>query len=504
MNPRTTALLLVIALILGAFVYFYEVRGSDVRREAEEQARRLFPAVAQEDIDWIELTTSDGTPVRLEQREDGWVLNQPVEFPADRFAVDGMASNLATLVNEEVIEEPVDAAEYGLGEAARVVRFSVVGVVHELKLGRATPVGANSYAATGDGDAVYTVQTYKVQSFDRALDDLRDKRILDFDTASIQRIEARWPDGGVALERVAGDDAERSVRWRLAAPIEGRADDETVDELLADLSYLRGEGFVDEPLGDAEAGLDAPAFEIVLTPEGEGEAPAAPLRLTIGALRDGARLVRAAHPSFYTIAADRLDDLPRELIAYRFKQLARFAIGDAKRVDLFFQPERGDPVAITATHGAAGWSSSPEAMEPEQITQLVSELSRLRAEDILADAVGDDELRGLGLAPPNTIVSVFGAAPDDGDAEDAEGEPAAPTELAEIHIGAFQGPDGIIARAVGDPTIYRIDYGLAEFIPVSLEAFRNRFVAEEETAEAIEMPPDPAAQDFLSPTQESP
>lgn len=500
MNPRTTAILLVVALILGAFVYLFEVRGSDVRREAEEQARRLFPGVAQEDVEWIALTTSDGTPARIERREDGWELVEPVVFPADRFAIDGMASNLATLVTEEEIEDPVEAAEYGLDEAARSVRFAAAGAVHELALGRSTPVGANTYAITGDGDAIYTVQTYKAQSFDRALDDLRDKRILDFDTASIARIEARWPGGGVALERTAGGDKEQSGTWRLTSPIEGRADDETVEDLLSDLSYLRAEGFVDEPLGDAEAGLDAPAFEIVLTPEtpeGEGEPAAAPLRLAVGALRDGERLVRAAHPSFFTIGADRLEDLPRELIAYRFKQLARFAIGDAKRVDFFFQAEAGDPVAVTAKLGADGWSSSPEPMDAETIAQLVSELSRLRAADILADAVGDDELRGLGLAPPNTIVSVFGAASEAGAGED---EPAAAPKLAEIHIGDFQGPDGIIARAVGDPAVYRIDHTLAEYVPVSLDAFRNRFVSEQDA----EAPPDEAAQDFLSPTQESP
>ena len=159
MHPRTSAILLAIALALGAFVYFYEIGGEDARREAEEQARRLFPELEQGAIEWIAFTTRDGIEARLERQEGGWNLVQPVAFPADRFAVDGMATNLAALVSETALENPQPLAEYGLDDAARVVRFSVGGEVRTLLLGRQTPVGANSYAKAGASDEVYTVQT---------------------------------------------------------------------------------------------------------------------------------------------------------------------------------------------------------------------------------------------------------------------------------------------------------------------------------------------------------
>ena len=217
----------------------------------------------------------------------------------------------------------------------------------------------------------------------------------------------------------------------------------------------------------------------------------------MGGLHGGDRLVRGAHASLYTIASDRFDDFPRELVAYRFKQLSRFDVADARQLDLFFQPEAGDPVAITAVRGDAGWTASPEAVAPDKLARLVSELSRLRAEGIAADEVGEQELRGLGLSPPNVILSVFGEALQEG-ADTAE--PGVAPKLAEVHIGGSYGPDGIIARAASDPIVYRLDYELAEHIPVSLEAFRNRFAdgEDEELDEAA------GAEDFLSPTEESP
>ena len=503
MQPRTSAILLIVALALGAFVYFYEIGGEDARREAEEQARRLFPAVEQDAIEWIALTTREGAEARLERREGAWHLVQPVTFPADRFAADGMAANLAGLVSETQLENPQPLEEYDLGDAARVVRFSAGGEARALLLGKQTPVGANSYAKAGASDAVYTVQTYKAQSFDKALDDLREKRILDFDTAAIQRVEARWPEGRVVLERTAGGDDGAAAEgeqgdWRLVSPLETRADDVVVDDLLSDLSFLRAVGFVDEPPGDAEAGLAPPSFEVILTPEAEGGAEVASVRLAVGGLHgEDERLVRGAYTSLYTIAADRLDDFPREVVAYRFKQLSRFDIVDARQLDLFFQPEVGDPVVVTAIRGDAGWSASPEAVAPETLVRLVSELSRLRAADIVADEVGAQELRDLGLSPPNVILSVFGEAPPE-DAETAE--PGVAAKLAEVHIGGSYGPDGVVARAAGDPIVYRLDYELAEHIPISLEAFRNRF-AEGEDDGADELID---AEDFLSPSEESP
>jgi hypothetical protein len=374
--------------------------------------------------------------------------------------------------------------------------------VRTLLLGRQTPVGANSYAKEGASDAVYTVQTYKAQSFDKALDDLREKRILDFDTAAIRRVEARWPEGRVVLERsgAGGDGAAAESElgaWRLVSPLETRADGEVVDDLLSDLSFLRAKGFVDGPPGDAEAGLAPPSFEVILTPAGEGDTEVTPIRLAVGGLHGGDRLVRGAHASLYTISSDRFDDFPRELVAYRFKQLSRFDSADARQLDLFFQPEEGDPVAITAVRGDAGWTASPETVASDKLARLVSELSRLRAEDIAADEVGEQELRGLGLSPANLILSVFGEAPQE---SEETAEPGIAPKLAEIHIGSSYGPDGIIARAAGDPIVYRLDYELAEHIPVSLEAFRNRFADGEEEG----LDETAGADDFLSPTEESP
>ena len=485
MNPRTTAFLFLVAASLVAFVWLHVIGGEAAREDAEQRAKQLFPEVEAEAVESITLTTRDGVRARFERRTPGWQVLEPLLFPGDEFALDAMASALAEISSETVYEDPQDLAVYGLDGEEQELRFVVAGVEHGLRVGDKTPVGSNSYATIVGRDEVYTVPSWRLNALRKNLDDLRDKRILRFDVASITKLRLRWPEGSVGLER--GEDG-----WRLSHPIQAAADEEVVDGLLSNLAFLSATGFSDEPPSDRESGLERPEFEAELevAAAGEGEEPRS-LRLAVGRLQaEGWRLVRASQPSLYQIAGDRLADFPRDLAAYRFKQLARFAPLDARRLEIAFRPEHAESVTITATRGEDGWHSGPESMARERITALVDALSRLRAQGILADSAGERELRELGLEPPNVALSVYG---------EAEG---ASEPIARVRIGAFDGDRGIVAQAIGDPVIYLLEAELAEHIPVSIEAFRNRFLAEEE-----EPPPeaDPYTEvEGLSPAEESP
>jgi hypothetical protein len=293
--------------------------------------------------------------------------------------------------------------------------------------------------------------------------------VLDFDREAIDRVEAKWPGGGVVLER----DGEG---WRLLEPLETQADAGAVDDLLSDLKFLRADGFIDEAPPDAEVGLDAPAFEVALVAEAsaEGEAPTR-TRLAIGATSDGThRAMRGSvEGALYQLAAERIGDFPRTVAAYRFKNLAEFDASAAVRFELAFPAEAEDePLVVRGELAEEGWTTSPETMAAGKASQVIEVLASLTAVDIVADAMGDDELRGIGLSPPAVTLRAF---------SDDEDEQAA--LLAEVHLGKADPELGIVAQRSGDEVIYRIDFELAERIPISREAFVNRFLSVEETSE---------------------
>ena len=492
MNPRTTGLLFLVAAALGAFVWFYEIQGGEARKAGEDAAKRLFPGVESEAVEWIALTTADGHAARVERQQGGWRLTLPLAFRADGFVVDGIASSLAQLASETSYTEPQPPEVYGLGEGAREIAFGAGGQEHRVRIGAATPMGGNSYVSVDGSDDVHAVRTYRVTALAKRLEELRDKRIVEFETDAVQGLAIRWPGGGVVLAREAGE-------WRLREPIEGKADASSVDSLLSNLSFLRATGFEDAPPPDQQSGLDRPELEIELTlaPEQEG-GEARQIALAMGkALPGGDRLVRAAGETRFRVPEARIDDYPRKVVAWRFKDVARFAAEDARRIEMSFRDASGATVAITATRAEdETWSSAPEAMAPDRIRTLVDELARLRARDILADAMGPDELRGLALEPANASLVVRGA---DG---------AAP--LAEVRIGIVRDGGGVVAQAAGNTTVFELDPAVAKVVPVSLDAFRTGFVAKPPAASDAAADPAAAAEpapfelDAEAPAAESP
>jgi hypothetical protein len=472
-NPRNTGILFLVAVLLGGIVW-YSNRQQAAKVEAEATAKRLFGDLKADSIEWFELHTSDGKDARLERVDGVWRVTKPVAFPADATNADAIASALAGLSSEGVIEDPQDPAVYGLGEGAGLLRFRAAGVDHELRTGKKTPIGANNYAATSAGGPVYTVATFRVTSLDKSLDDLRERRPLRFDREGIQRIEATWVDGGVVLEKKDG-------KWRLVAPLDAEADSEAVETLLSDLVFLRANGFVDEPPPDKEVGLDAPQYRVVLVDA--AEAGKQPLRheVAIGGVIEGkVRVARGAETALYKIATERFDALPKSVVAFRWKTLSNFVATDAQRFEISFADvsAKGSSQAVTITgeNGDAGWTTQPEPMGPGLAARVVAELARLKAEDIAAEKMGDSELAAVGLAPPRATLRVLGKAPAAG------GE--AP-ELAKLYVGVEKG-NQLFAQVPGRETVYRVAGSLAKNVPLSLEAFRNRFVAKEP-------PPQPGA-----------
>ena len=180
------------------------------------------------------------------------------------------------------------------------------------------------------------------------------------------------------------------------------------------------------------------------------------------------RFVRGAVESLYLISEQSFDNFPRRMVEYRDRRLAEFATGDARRVELGFLTDAGETVALSVTREGDGWASGADPVQPEKLDALVEALSDLRADDIIAEEFGPAELQAMGLDPAKAVLLVYG-----------DGDPA--ERLAEIHLGvAFGG--GITARVPDRETIFLLDAALADLLPTDLEDYRERFVAQSESA----------------------
>jgi len=464
MNPKTTAVLFVLAAALASFVYFWEIRGEQARVEAKAAEERLFPDVDQGDIAAISLRTGDAPEIRLERHEGRWRIAKPIDVAADTFAADGIASAITQLHRESESDDPRPPDVYGFGADAAEVRFSVGGFEKQLEIGAGTPVGSNSYVMVEGDPKVYTVASYQLASFKKKLDDLRDRRILEFDEAKVQRLTVSWPEARVVLERT-------DAGWRMTEPVDSPADADTIDGLLSSLSFLRAADFVDAPGSDAEMGFDPPQFavELALSGDAAGSAPQT-LGFAVGGVNEGGqqRFARRAPDAVYLISQESLDGFPRRVVDYRDRRLAAFKVDDVRRVDLGFHTKGGEAVEIEVRRDDGHWKSDAGPVKADAFDALVDSLSDLRAHDIVAEEFGPDELAAMGLDPAKVVVQVYGG-----------GDPA--ERLAEVQLGVAFG-DGMTARTPDRETIFLIDKALSASFPADPDDFQARFIAPPESA----------------------
>ncbi|MFH1006919.1 MAG: hypothetical protein V1800_05360, partial [Candidatus Latescibacterota bacterium] len=73
MSFKTTIMGAILALLLGAFVYFYEIKGGEEREQAQQQAKRIF-VFEDNQVRGLSLTQS-GEEIVLAKAADGqWTI----------------------------------------------------------------------------------------------------------------------------------------------------------------------------------------------------------------------------------------------------------------------------------------------------------------------------------------------------------------------------------------------------------------------------------------------
>lgn len=489
MNPRTTALLALLACLLGGFVYFYEIEGEEGREAAVESEKRLFADLEAEDVDALELTTTDSVLARIERRDGGWRIVSPVESAGDAIALDSIASAIVKLPRAGSVKAaPGDLAQFGLAEGAPVVRFEAKGASHALRIGKATPVGGNVYVAAEAGPEVAFVESYRVNAWRRKFDDLRDRRIVALTPGEVERLAIAWPESG---EGAAPGSAESDLfevvlvrdpgkGWRIESPAELPADEETVNRLLSDLAYLQASGFVDERTPAVERALRETALRVRWSASGApGEAGEQQLR--VAGLEGDTRLVETAAGVLHRIAPERLEDFELRLSAYRDKQLSALDAALLSRIELEFADEAAGletpvagpvgPVVLIQADGT--WSADGLAFDPEALAGLAGRLASLRASDIVADEMGESELASLGLSPPAVRIRIWSGKGD------SDARP-----VLELELGRLDPERGLFVRRLPEATVHTLEPIVAESLPRTRADFEARFAAESDGAAA--------------------
>ena len=136
---RTTLILLILALGLGGFVYFYEIQGATQRQEAKEQKRQIF-SFKEDQVESFTVETQKNTLSfeRSNQSGSKWRMKTPIDTTANDASVSYLLNLLVSGKSDRTFQVPVTQLEdYGLQQPQATIEIKLNNqTTHRLILGK--------------------------------------------------------------------------------------------------------------------------------------------------------------------------------------------------------------------------------------------------------------------------------------------------------------------------------------------------------------------------------
>jgi len=263
MIKKSTLILLLCAVALGAGVYYFDwKRGGEKKPDADTSK----PAFSIQAADVVSFTIAHpaqpgDSPVRFEKRGDAWRIVQPVETDADQSVADGIVDQLAAARVAQTEPGSADRRQaFGLDPAQTSLEFQLRnGSKHTLLLGDKDFTGESVYSIVDGGQSVSLLPQLLATSAGKSLDGLRDRAILHLDGEQISSFDLKNSSGELALSK-------DKDQWKFAAPAGALAGQDAVNLLFQAVASARMVSVENEkPDNLARYGLSSPAITFTVS-----------------------------------------------------------------------------------------------------------------------------------------------------------------------------------------------------------------------------------------------
>ncbi len=389
---RKTIILVLIAIGLGAYVYFYEIKGGEQRAKQKEAAEKLL-AFNKDSVDYVEVQAPKGHFI-FQKTKDGWQIKQPVQTDADDSPVKSLLSNLSGAKKQRSFAAGKNKlAGYGLGNGALTIHLKGAGLPEAtIKLGDNTSVGSNVYV-TVDDSTVAIIPAYIKTGADKSLFDWRYKKVIHFKKDAIREITLHSPKGAFSFVKDNSD-------WLMTSPRQGKADKSAVEALLNKLEWGRiKEVAAEESANLKHFGLSRPAYRLELLTGAEK----AKLGLSFSHIKNNTVYGKDdARPLIFKVDSLFMKPFNKSLFAFRDKSVEDFNRDEADSISLFYE----DSLYVLIKDSSSAWRyADGKKAKGWKITNLLSALSNLKAKAFVEEPA--KHLQRYGLQKPLGHIQVF-------------------------------------------------------------------------------------------------
>ena len=289
----------------------------------------------------------------------------------------------------------------------------------------------------------------------REVNDDKGLPLLDFKTDSIDYIELRHPGREVVVQKKGG-------RWRMIKPVDARADERSVANLIETLADARSTRELEGIENLASYGLDIPSATIILRAQG---VPLAPVKIgKNNPLGTQAYVQRADEPAVLLTDASFASRTNKKAADLRDKQILSFDIAEVSTLQIL--PRVGDAVVLERNDGV--WKqrgATDENIDQASVHAYLTELGSIRANDFVSEEPRD--LKRYGLHKPSLLVHI-----------------KLPNEQLTLRVGSER-EGKVRVQNSRRQTVYSLASWAGDRLPKDIGYFRVKTPASESTATPI-------------------
>lgn len=261
MKLKSLYVLIFIFLGLLSYIYFFE-RHIPSTQEKIESRKRVF-SFKTDDIGELTIKNKHGFFELKKIDKNNWVIvNDKGNIRADSVEINAILNELQFMeFGREISSKEVQSASLGLDNPHTEIKFNNGKSAYCLKFGEATSLGDNIYACAQINNKInyYVLQTTVKEMIEKEYNSLRDKKVLGEMLFIPNYIELEKGDSKYILEFL-------NAKWNIKYPIERKADEKTVRNVINAAESLGISEFVDDsPNADfVKYGLQNPDGKLVL------------------------------------------------------------------------------------------------------------------------------------------------------------------------------------------------------------------------------------------------
>lgn len=358
--------IIVLAALTGTLYWSNHRKPAETNVSASAETPPKILALNQADITGIAIRKKGGEELTLAKNDAGkWQITVPKQLPADQDAVSSLLSTLSSLNSDRLIEEKAaNLAQYGLAQPSFELDVTEKGKkTDKLLIGDDTPSSSAAYAAVVGDPRVFTLASYNKNSLDKSAKDLRDKRLMTFESDKVTRIELQAKKQAIEFGR-------NKEQWQIVKPGPFRADGFQVDDLLRNLSGAKMDltASDDEKKAAAAFASGAPVATARVTDASGTQ------ELQLRKNKDDYYAKSSAVEGVYKVVGGVNSALDKGLDDFRNKKLFDFGYADPEKIEM-----RDGQKSYSLSRSGEDWSLSGAKMDASSVRTLVGKIRDLTA-----------------------------------------------------------------------------------------------------------------------------